>query len=397
MKLLLTFFILLCFSLPSFGGKLLILTEPTAVDHLGPLLSEFVYYVQKKETNFLDGVIIREHTRWNRDFTTNDWTLLNKMSNDVVYFQPTAVLIIGSLPYLVTGAHNLDGHELRCIATDVWLGCTNITFTDTTDWGMTGYNATTAPLNKNIPGDGRPDQTLGTKARWVGRIDAAGMGTNTIDKFGAGCLNGLDISPGINEGLALRAYFTNNIAYRNGTWTTTATGRMSGTLWTISGTACFNRVTNFNSSVTWTYSVPDLGGGTPRYNYDDNAGSEADKLYDGDCIPMKALVSIVYRSYSMELIPYWGAIPFRRLFPGRQTEPYSLVYLWSASGGTTSAFWLSSTTDTMVAHMIDKSVTEYGSNTWPFYANFHGDITLPLVAQTSRAGITRAETLQIVP
>jgi len=354
--------------------RLLILTEPTAQENLKTEFPAWLRLV-KSQTNFSE-VIIRTHPRWVGNWVTNDWNLLNKMSNDIAYFNPKAVLIIGRLPYMVGGSWNPDGHENRCFASDAWLGISNFTFVDTATWPMSGYTPSGYPMNQNIPGDGRPDQITGTKLRWVGRIDLSNLPyMSDSGVFSGGCLNGLQVCPAVDEGIALRAYFTNNIAYRTGRWTTSATAIMTGGLWNYSSPSFdFRYVTNINRSVTWTGSSSPIPGGNVRFYYDNwDDATQLQNLYDGSCVPTRGLIEFRYRSYAMEIYRGYNP-PFRRLAPGRQMEPYFLVSLWSSPGPT----WFSKTSDKYTGDIIDTSTTAWGY--WHLGYNFYGDITLPFVA-----------------
>lgn len=376
--LLFTLFWSICFSgYSATTSRLLVLTEPTAQEHLKNVFPSWLALV-RQQTNWSE-VVVRTHPRWVGNWVTNDWNLLNKMSNDVVYFNPKAVLIIGRLPYVVGGSWNPDGHENRCYASDVWMGISNFTFSDTVTWPMIGYTPSGFPLNQNIPGDGRPDQITGTKIRWVGRVDFSNLPyMSDAGTWSSGCLNGLEKCPEIDEGVALRSYFTNNIAYRTGRWTTSATGIMSGVLWTYnSGVFGYKYVTNLNSSVTWTGSASHISGGNVRFYYDNWDGTEVEYLYDGTCVPTRGLVNFTYRSYCMEVYRGYN-VPFRRLQPGRQAEPYFLVYLWTDS----APFWVSSTSNKYVGDIIDTSTSIY-SGAWHLGFNFYGDITLPMVADSA--------------
>jgi hypothetical protein len=196
--------------------------------------------------------------------------------------------------------------------------------------------------------------------------------------FSGGCLDGLQVCPEVEEGIALRSYFTNNIAYRTGKWTTSATGIMTGGLWTYnSGVFGYKYVTNLNSSVTWTGSSSPIAGGNVRFYYDNwDDATQLQNLYDGSCVATRGLVAFRYRSYAMEIYRGYNP-PFRRLAPGRQMEPYFLVSLWTDS----FPFWIAKTSDKYTGDIIDTSTT--ASGTWHLGYNFYGDLTLPMVADSS--------------
>lgn len=356
--------------------NLLILVDPTTRGLAGAVWDQLMDQIGRRETNF--NVSVREVPRWTRQWVTNDWPALNIRSNIVFGGNWHTVWLVGSHPYLITGSHIDDGHENRCITTDVWLAVSHFAFVDTTNWSMSGYDPTGYPLNRNIAGDGRPDQITGTKARRVARLDFAALTQPGDDSnWASGCLVGMSKSPAIDEGLALRAYLTNNLAYRTGEWTTTATGLVAGGLWQ---SAPYYYITNSNTSVTWTKNGGYAPGGTSRYYYENWDSNEVEQMYDGNCVPTRVLVDFCYRSYAMEIYRAYN-LPFRRLFPGREPNPYAIVFVWT----TAAPWWLTATSDRITGDMIDTSIAANGTE-WPFTRQFYGDPTCPIVPQTGRRG-----------
>lgn len=385
-------FLLLLGALPSTAREtLLVLVDERMPGLGGDIWNQWLDQVGRRETNF--AVVVVEIPRSEtRQWVTNDWPRLALMADAVARYNPHTILIVGDLPFLITGGHNDDGHELRCITTDVWLAVSDFVFADAVDWGMTGYDPGGYPLNRNIAGDGRPDSTIGTKARRVGRLNFAGLTQPGDDSnWSSGCLAGLSKAPAINEGLAFRAYLTNNVGYRTGQWTTTSTGIMAGGLWSASN---WSTATNANTAVTWTRNTGYLAGGTARFYYENWDSNEVQYFYDGSCVPTRVLVDLCYRSYCMEIYRNYN-IPFRRLFPGREPNPHAVVYLWTNGGGT-AMFWRSATANRLTGDMIDTSVAAFGG-AWPFTRNFFGDPTCPIVPQTGPPGVLVAGAVEIAP
>lgn len=366
----------------AFGqAKLLVLVDPYARGLAGDVLTKVLRKIETQETNFPGGVRVREMPRWSGNLTNQDWVALNRMAYEVSIYNPTTLWIIGHLPWLVTGGHNGDGHETRCIMTDQWLAVSDFAFVDTLDWGMTGYSPDSYPLNRNIPGDGRPDAVSGTFIRRVCRVDFAGLTRPSDDtEWSGGCLDQLPKQPAIDEGLALRQYFTNNLAYRNGEWTTSATGTMTGSLWALDYSAYWFPVTNANPSITWTKSSAAIGGGTPRFLYDNWDANEVANLYDGSCNGVRTVVEVTLRSYAGEVYRNYN-VPARRLQPGRRSYGYTLTYCWQPLGAT---YWICPASAKTVGDMIEYSATNAGGVL--FSHTILGDPTLPLVPQSNGTG-----------
>lgn len=386
-------------SLPALGAtnRLLILTDPTARGLAGKDFDRWTRVIVD-EGNFPGGVIVREHPRWDRNWTNQNWAALNAMSNDVAIYQPTHIQIFGSLPMLVSGSHIDDGHEYRCRTSDNWLGCTNLVWTDTTNHTeMTGFDSG-HQLNRNTVGDGRPDNDFGWFLRPVFRIDFAGVGTSAVDNtaWTSGCLNGTNKIDAADEGLWLRAYITNCIGYRTGAWTNTATGIVTGTLWVGgAGDAESKVATNFASHLSWTRSATAIAPGTARVYYDNWDAVENENLWDGSCNAPRALICFRYRSYMME---FWNVYaPGQRVIGmGWKTpNPPFLIYAWTKHVGQSGSGpdWVVGPSDVIVADFVGTSVGRVGTGKIDFGRPLLGDGTIPFSAKRPRGSLTVSGTL----
>lgn len=365
---------------------LLVVTEPTARSYLGTLLQEWA--IQVKSEGRYTRVLVREAQRYTQlpGSSSARWASIAIVSNMIARYNPDAVQFVGALPFYLGGAFNEDGHYTRCAVTDAPYMATNLVLTDTTSWGMD--NSTY--LASNEPGDGRFDNLTATFGRPVARISAALILNSASNVFGSGCLIGQYQTPAVDEALALRAYFTNNLAYRRGLWSTSATGYITGPLFTSANTY----ITTNASQLTWSTSLGAIGGGSrPRMMYQSWDNSEINNLYDGSCVPIRALLMFIYRSYMFEVYDIQGYANGmeRLLFPGRTTEPYALVAGWT-HGNTAATFWVSRPSDTHVADVVRTSADQYGGlNLFYWLA---GDVTLPVDGQTTNIPMSRITTLQ---
>lgn len=370
------------------GNKLLIFTEKTACGLAGKDFDRLLRVVLE-EGNFPDGVIVREHSRWDRNWTNTDWPALNRMSNDVAWIQPTHILIFGSLPTYVGGTHIDDGHEWRCQTSDNWLGCTNLVLYDSTNHTeMTGFDAAHL-LNRNTPGDGRPDNTEGWFLRPVFRIDFAGVNRPSDDtNWVTGCTAGTNKQDALDEGFCLRAYITNDIAYRSGIWSNTASGIFTGTIWVGgAGDTDSKAATNFSSQLTWTRTATATAPGTYRVYYDNWDNTEVSSLWDGSCNPPRALICFRYRSWQMEW--WWNyAAPQRALGMSWKTpNPAFLVYAWMKPNQGVSGQgpdWVVGPSDTMVFDFVATSLARIGTTKINFGRQLWGDGTIPLSSKRAR-------------
>lgn len=361
------------------SGPLLVLTEPTARGYLGTLLDKWRNGVLH-ESNWTQVVII-ELPRWTGTYATNDWPGLLRMSNAVAFYKPSAVQIIGRLPPYMSGGHSADGHELRRTVNDNWLGCTNLTVTDTINWGMPGTVAgLPSLLGTNVPGDGIPDETDGVFSIPVCRLDASGL-TAAGGNFAAGYLASQPYQPAIDEAYWLRCYMTNNLSFRAKQWAVAETGVI------VSDCCWFNAstITATNKAVTWAPGInnTDLGGGVWRWTYDSVQLSDVSPyMITAGGVPLRTFYSVNYKSYGMEIAS--GTSPItRRLFPGYINQPLALVSGWCRGALGIDAYWIGTVADVTVADSIRSSVNRYaagGTKLYLFYAWLLGDLTLPIDA-----------------
>lgn len=373
-------------------NRLLILTEPTARALAGKDFDRLVRVIID-EGNFPGGVIVREHPRWDRNWTNQNWPALNAMSNDVAVYQPTHIQIVGSLPMMVSGSHIDDGHEWRCRTSDNWLGCTNLVLYDSTNHTeMSGFDGG-HQLNRNSAGDGRPDNDFGWFARPVFRIDFAGIGTPSDNSaWTSGCLAGTNKVDGADEGLWLRAYITNDILYRTGAWTNTATGIVTGSLWVGGAADAESRVaTNFASHLVWTRSATAVAPGTARVYYDNWDPTEVQYLWDGSCNSPRGLICFRYRSYMME---FWQSYaPGQRAIGMGWKTPFPpfLVYAWTRQNqgvAGTGPDWVVGPGDVIVADFVGTSVGRLGTGMIDFGRPLLGDGTIPFSTKRRRGSMT---------
>lgn len=349
---------------------LLVLIEPTARGYAGEALERVIREDRRAGWN----VIVREIPRWTGTWATNDWRLLNIMSNEVRRFCTTtndAVILFGKLPFLQTGGHQDDGHYLRRVATDGWLGCSSLELTDTGDWMALGMDSSDIMASNRVA-DGFPDQLNGTFFIPVTRVDASDMGalpTNYV--YASGYLAGQQFQPAINEGYWLRNYLTNVWQYQTRQWTVTETGLIDNgaSAWSTGSSG----IQSANSAITWTANSTATApqGGTYRFVYDANTP----ELWSPDFItsggtPLRAFWIITYKSYEMEV---WNAArpPMRRLFPGVINQPFSLVASW-CRGNLASPYFRSRASDSTVFDVIRSSA----AGTVDFRYNVYGWGTL---------------------
>jgi hypothetical protein len=366
-------FLALCWcAFRAYGASLLVLTEPTARGLAGGVFDRWLAQVQREGWT----VTVREVPRWGGDWSVQDWTTLNRMSNEVVRVDPDAVQLVGHLPWLKTGEHSVDGHATRCITTHQWLSCLpGLTLTDTANHTGMGYDAgLTSPLvATNLAGDGIPDETYGTFVRPVSFIDAAGL-TYASATFASGYLAGTNVQPAIDEGLWLRRYFTNNLAHRQQRgWPVTETGYCRTDGWLNYAT-----VTATNNSVSWTTSTASLAGRTDRWiHHSHELGIWSPNLVTDEGVWARVFFAQIFKSYGME--ESVGQATYRRhLFPGWTDAPLALVAGWGLGSASSAVFfWMAKSTDATVADAITSSATRYGG-VMPWEYPIVGDVTLPM-------------------
>lgn len=386
---------LLLLSVPAPGaGRLLILEDQVATGLAQP------EYVEWRTQIAAEGWVIQTVPipRWERSYSawaTHQWPTLNRMSNAVVRTQPDCVLIFGSLPYLQTGGHNVDGHETRRVHTDAWLGCTNLSFTDDSFWGLT-WSA--APTGTNEPADGWPDEMQGNFHIPVSRIDASGLEAigGAGSTFASGYLAGTQTYQATDEGTALRNYLRCNIDYRRKLFAFAELGRID------SGWQNPTAITSTNLAVTWTTGVAPstFAGLTNRWAYSGFEWNLASPNFvTGDGAFSLFFWFSVWKSYHME---EWGGQHLRRpLFPGWANRPIALISTWGYGQFGNNAYWVGRSSDTTAADIVRSSVLQ-SSGGGTLIARFdrhwiNGDLTLPCDPVTaSPVGLTSATTLRIL-
>jgi len=402
MKRLLIFgllFLGLCSAKPK-ADTLLVITESTARGYLGPLLPQWVQQI-KSEGRFTR-VIVREAQRYTNmpGTSAQRWASIAIVSNLIARHSPDAVQFIGALPFYLGGSQNMDGHYARCMVTDGPYCATNLVFTDLNDFGMGGGDY----LASNIPGDGRFDEiAIGSTnfARPVARVDAYAILNSGVVLFTTGCLSNLAINPVVDEAAALRSYFTNNLAFRRGQWSVSASNFINTSLYSATDYAI---ITNYVRVPTVYASGAPGAGARTRFFYHNFSNEDMNGVYDASCAPIRALLAINYRSFGMEvrdITGYGNPMP-RWLFPGRTTEPYALVTGWSRGSGFFDApFWLpNTTTNTHIADIHRSSMNAQTSTGgdfagyWPFFYSLFGDLTLPLTGATTNQPIGQIGTIQ---
>ena len=370
-------FIALCWAaFTADGASLLVLTEPTARGLAGGVFDRWLAQVQREGWS----VSVREIPRWGGDWSSNDWPTLNRMSNEIVRANPDAVQLVGHLPWLITGKHAADGHTDRCITTHQWLSCVpGLTLTDATTFTGMGYDAgLTSPLiATNVAGDGRPDQTYGTFVRPVCFLDAAGLSeyTGPDSTFTSGYLTGTQYQQTIDEGLWLRRYFTNNLAYRQqGGWTVTETGYIRTDMWLNHAT-----VTSVNDSVAWTSGTASIAGRVDRWvHHGHELSLWSPNLVTSGGSWAQVFFAQIYKSYCME--ESVGQATYRRhLFPGFVDRPIALAAAWGlGSFAPGNPFWISKAADLTLADAIESSAVLRFGGYMPWEYPIVGDVTLPM-------------------
>lgn len=361
--------LLLLFPLSSTAASLLILTEPTARGLLGVDLDKLT--AQQRAEGWT--VAVREAPyRWGGNYATNDWVLLNWMSNQVALANPSAVQLVGHLPPLMTGGQNVDGHEVRRACTYMWLGCTNLAFTDTINWtNMVGtVQGHPSVIATNTPGDGIPDQLYGTYVRSVAVLDAANL-LSTAGDFASGYLVGQPYQPAIDEGYWLRCYVTNNLLYRQSQLSLSTNGYIRTDAWLNYAT-----ILQTNTAAAWTGGGTNIPGATNKWLHSNNEL----RLFSPELVDSAGNWSFhffvnSYKSYTFEDANGQGC--YRRfLFPGFAPRPIALNSGWGQGANSAQFFWMGKSTDTTVADIVASSATRYG--VMPFEFVLEGDVTLPI-------------------
>lgn len=377
---------------------LLLLEDQTAVGLCGKVYRDWKAEVVRGGWRIVTVPI----ARWDRNWASNHWPSLNRMSNAVVWAQPDAVQIFGSLPFLQTGIHAADGHvtEYRRCWTDAWIGCSNLVFTDATLFTTAGTVQGQANVTAtNAPGDGFPDQIGGSFHIPVSRIDAAGLtAVGGAGTFASGFLAGQNRLPAVDEGYGLRSYLTSNVAYRRREFTFAELGRIESA-WLNPST-----ITSTNSSVTWTTgaAADSFAGLTNRWSYVGTEWGLASPNYiTAGGVAKLSWGHVVYKSYHMEINNGYGYLQ-RVLFPGWWDRPLALVAAWGYGAFSSNPYWAGTASDQTVADFIRSSVVQAsGGGTPAVLFNRHwifGDVTLPCDPITQNPiGTTTATSIRIVP
>lgn len=363
---------LCCWCAPA--KDLLLLIDSEVGSKLGPVLPEWETQVRSEGWRITE----RYFPRWRGSYATNDWRLLNILSNWVSSGTWDAVQVLGHAAPLMSGSANPDGHEARRQVTHQWLACSNLVFTDSTTWSMPGTVAGLPSLiGTNVPGDGIPDQTGGTFARPVSVLDAAGL-TASSGTFATGYLAGQQAQVDVDEGPALRRYFTNNLAYRRGLISYPVTGLVRSDSWFN-----YSTVISSNTAATLTAGSSSFAGLTNQWIYHASySGTLCPDFVTDTGTWTRTLVAVVYKSYCMEDASGLGF--YRRLlFPGVSDAPIALVSGWAQGNNSAQFFWLAKASDATVADAIRSSWARYGAVDFSF--PIAGDLTLPLGTRQSPA------------
>lgn len=359
---------------------LLVLTEPVARGYLGTMFDDWIYQIRREGEWATVHVI--ECPRFTGGFSSNSWATLNYMSNAVRRLNPSAIQIVGRLPGLRTGGFAPDGHNVRCSWDYSWLGCTNLTFTDTTSWGMAG----TTVMESNTAGDGSPDELVGTFSVPVAVIDFSGMATNSGGgTFSSGYLAGQGTCRAIDESYALRSYFTNDLAYRRQVWTNALTGLV------YSSIGIASQVSSSNSFLSWTSTgnQTNFGGSNSKMIYEQLTLSEFSPNYvNGAGSWARAFWSVGSKSYNWEQYEGTGSesgvkFPLRRLANGYSVNPVSLVYSWMKHN-VSPPRWFVGSSDVTVADAIRTSAAAQSGTISFDISNVFGDLTLKVPRYTEQ-------------
>ena len=383
---------LVCQLAASAAQKAVVIIDTTARNYLGTQLDDWAYQV-KRETNFV--VRIVETDRWTGDYTNNNWTSINSISNIITRETPDALLLIGRLPFVKIGAFAPDGHNLRAAASRAIFGCTNYTLPDTTSWGLAG----TTVMESNVPSDGIPDTLVASFSFPVGVIDFSGMTTNSnVGTFASGYYSGQGACRVVDERNALKLYFTNNLAYRRKQWTNSWTGLL------YSPIANSSSVSASNTVVTWTTTVAqtNISGGNWKFVWEQLTLPDFSPNYVTDAGSwVRAFWIVSTKSYNWEGYEGKGAesgvkYPQRHLIPGLDNATPCLVYSWSKSTFGVTPTWTIKSTDVTVADAMRSSAASQGGVVTLDIFNVWGDLTLQIPQYTQQApGASRVGTLSV--
>lgn len=350
--------------------SVLLLIDDQAASYLGDLVRQ--YQTQLRGEGWRSK--LQYFPRWTGSYATNDWPGINRISNYVAEAGCYALQIIGSAPPIITGSAAYDGHEQRCITTLWPYACSNIVYTDLTDWSMPGtVQGLPSLIATNVAGDGRPDQYYGALAHPMCVLDASRL-TATSDTFTSGYLVGQVAQTAIDEGDALRRYMTNNLAYRRKLMSFPSTGQIvQGSTWLNSAT-----ITASNTLVAISVSGNSYAAVTNGWLYhSDYMMTLSPNWVDSSGNWTRVFWANVFKSYCYENANGQGF--YRRLLFNSYTDgPLALVSGWSQGANSNQFIWLASSSCTTVADAVVYSVTRYGVCDFAF--PLAGDVTLPILS-----------------
>jgi hypothetical protein len=375
---------------------LLLLEDQEAVAKCGKIYRDWKRAITEEGWRILTVPI----PRWDRNWSSNHWPSLNRMSNAVAWAQPDAVQIFGSLPYGQFAVHAADGHEYRRACTDAWLGCTNLVLTDSTMFFTEGtVQGLPSVIGTNAPGDGFPDQIGGTFSVPVSRLDAAGMTAfgGAGSTFASGYLAGTQTLQAIDEGYGLRAYLTSNVAYRRKEWTFAELGYIENAGWDNHAT-----ITATNTAVTWSRVAANAFAGlTNRWSYVHTELNYASPNFiTAGGVAKLDYAHVWYKSYHMEVAS--GACFLNRmLFPGWWPRPLAFGAAWGYGVLGQNPYWAGRASDETFGDFIRSSVLQAsGTNPPTVLFNRHwvvGDVTLPCDPITRNpVGATSGTKLRVI-
>ncbi len=349
--------------------SVLIMIDDQASDFLGDVIRQ--YTAQLNGEGWVTK--LKFFKRWTGSYATNDWAAISQISNAIVQANCSALQFVGSPPPIVTASAAYDGHEQRCITTYWPYACSNLVYTDTINWSMPGtIGGNPSIIATNVAGDGRPDQYYGSLARPMCILNAARL-TATSDVFASGFKAGAVAQTAIDEGDALRRYFTNNLAYRRKLMSFPATGQIvQGSTWLNSSTVIAS-----NTLVTVTVSGSSYAGVTNGWLYhSDYMMTLSPNWVDASGNWTRVFWANVFKSYCYEDANGQGF--YRRLLFNSYTDgPLALVAGWCQGSTSGQFFWLAKSSDQTVADAIWSSVNRYGVCDFTF--PLAGDVTLPLL------------------
>jgi hypothetical protein len=136
------------------------------------------------------------------------------------------------------------------------------------------------------------------------------------------------------------------------------------------------------SGLTWTNVAGAYASPSAKIFYDTWDGYEIHYAYgDGLCTPPRYLFNFNTRSYGMEVY-LQSQTPMRRLAPGREPNPYALVFGWNYPS---FIYWRVSSSNVVTGDIIQSSAAAIG---WiDLGLNFYGDPTIPIAPNPPRSAL----------